>query len=145
MIGALKSLIDRPVVAVVISVVLFLLGAQAYFSLPVREFPKTTFGSVIVTTPYPGASADVVKGFITTPLECAVSSANGIEYITSSSVQGSSTITARLELNYDPNIAAADILAKVNQVANLLPAEAENPSVTTSIGSGGGAIFIGFQ
>ncbi|WP_299869890.1 efflux RND transporter permease subunit [uncultured Roseobacter sp.] len=145
MIGALKSLIDRPVVAVVISVVIFLLGAQAYFSLPIREFPKTTFGSVIVTTPYPGASADVVKGFITTPLERAVSSANGIEYITSSSVQGSSSITARLELNYDPNIAAADILAKVNQVANLLPAEAENPSVTTSIGAGGGAIFLGFQ
>ncbi|MEM8822321.1 MAG: efflux RND transporter permease subunit [Pseudomonadota bacterium] len=145
MIGALRSLVDRPVVSIVISVVILLLGAQAYFMLPVREFPKTTFGTITVTTPYPGASADVVKGFITTPLERVIASANGIEYTTSSSVQGSSTISARLVLNYDPNIAAADILAKVNQVANLLPAEAENPSVTTSVGTGGGAIFLGFQ
>ncbi|MEM7709460.1 MAG: efflux RND transporter permease subunit, partial [Pseudomonadota bacterium] len=145
MIGALKALIDRPVLSTVISLVLLLLGAQAFFSLSVREFPKTTFSTISVTTPYPGASADLVKGFITTPLERVIATANGIEYLQSNSVQGTSTIDARLELNYDPQTAVAEILAKINEVSNTLPAEAENPSVTIATGQGGGAIYLGFQ
>lgn len=145
MVAFLSGLVNRTVFSIVISLVLLLLGVQAFFTLTTREFPKTTFSTITITTPYPGADSALVKGFITTPLEQTISTANGIDYIQSVSVQGASTISARLELNYDPQSAVAEILTKINQVSNELPPQAENPQVTIQTGDSNSAIYIGFQ
>jgi multidrug efflux pump len=122
--------IKRPVLAIVVNLIIIIAGLQAIRSLNVRQYPKSENASVKVTTPYIGANADLVRGFVTSPLERAVASADGIEYIESQSSQGVSIITARLRLNYDGTKALAEINAKVNQVRNDLPPEAELPSVT---------------
>jgi multidrug efflux pump len=119
--------IRRPVLAVVVSLVIVIGGAQAYRSLKVRQYPKTENAAVTVTTVYVGASADLVRGFITTPLERVIAAADGVDYIESDSKQGLSTIRARLQLNYDPTRALAEIASKVDQVRRDLPPEAEVP------------------
>jgi multidrug efflux pump len=119
--------IRRPVLAIVVSLVILISGVQAYRSLNVRQWPQSENSSVTVTTVYVGASADLVRGFITTPLERAIAAADGIDYLSSSSTQGVSTITARLKLNYDPIKALAEIGSKVDQVRNVLPPEAQVP------------------
>jgi multidrug efflux pump len=121
--------IRKPVLAVVVSLVILISGLQAFHTLNVRQYPKSENASVTVTTIYVGASADLVRGFITTPLERAIAAADGIDYLSSSSTQGVSTITARLKLNYDPIKALAEISSKVDQVRNNLPAEAEVPVI----------------
>lgn len=121
--------IQRPVLAIVISLVIFIAGIQAYFSLNVRQYPRNDNAVVQLTTAYVGASAELVRGFITVPLERAVSAADGIDYIQSQSAQGLSTINIRLKLNYDPIKALAEISAKVDQVRNDLPPEAEVPTL----------------
>jgi multidrug efflux pump len=121
--------IRRPVLALVVSLVIIIAGAQAIFSLNVRQYPRSDIASVTVTTVYVGASADLVRGFITTPLERAIAAADGIDYLQSTSAQGVSTITARLKLNYDSNKALSEISSKVNQVRNDLPPEAEVPVI----------------
>lgn len=122
--------IRRPVLAIVVNLIIIIAGLQAIRTLNVRQYPKSENASIKVTTPYIGANADLVRGFVTSPLERAVASADGIEYIESQSSQGVSIITARLRLNYDGTKALAEINAKVNQVRNDLPPEAELPSVT---------------
>jgi multidrug efflux pump len=119
--------IRRPVLAIVVSLVILIAGVQAYRSLNVRQWPQSENASVTVTTVYVGASADLVRGFITTPLERAIAAADGIDYLQSSSTQGVSTITARLKLNHDPIKALAEISSKVDQVRNDLPPEAQVP------------------
>jgi multidrug efflux pump len=119
--------IRRPVLALVVNFVILIAGVQAYRSLNVRQWPRSENSTVTVSTVYVGASADLVKGFITTPLERAIAGADGIDYLSSSSVQGLSTITARLKLNYDPIKALAEIGSKVDQVRNNLPVEAQVP------------------
>lgn len=121
--------IRRPVLALVVNLVILIAGVQAYRTLNVRQYPLSENASVTVTTVYVGASADLVRGFITTPLERSIAAADGIDYISSTSIQGLSTITARLKLNYDPIKALADISAKVDQVRNNLPAEAQVPAL----------------
>ncbi len=121
--------IRRPVLAFVVSLVIIIAGAQAIFTLNVRQYPRSDIASVTVTTVYVGASADLVRGFITTPLERAIAAADGIDYLQSTSSQGISTITARLKLNYDSNKALSEISSKVNQVRNDLPPEAEVPVI----------------
>ena len=121
--------IRRPVLAVVLNLIIIIAGLQAVRSLTVRQYPESENASVIVRTIYIGADADLVRGFITVPLERAVASAAGIDYVQSSSEQGLSTITARLETNYDANDALAEISAKVDQVRNDLPPEAEVPTI----------------
>ena len=106
-----------------------MLGIQAYLSLSVRQYPRTDNSSVVVKTVYVGADADLVRGYITTPLERVIASADGIDYLESQSVQGMSTITARLKLNFDVNAALTQIQAKVAQVRNELPPEAEAPTI----------------
>jgi multidrug efflux pump len=101
--------IRRPVLATVVSLLVLVLGLRALISLPVRQFPKTENATVTVTTQYYGASADLVAGFITTPIESAVAEAQGIDYLTSSSTTGASTVTAALRLNYDSNRAQSEI------------------------------------
>jgi multidrug efflux pump len=122
--------IRKPVLALVVNVIIILAGLQAWKSLSVRQYPRSENASVTISTVYVGASADVVRGFITTAIERAVASADGIEYVESKSLQGLSLVTARLKLNYEQTKALADITAKVNQVRNELPQEAEVPSIS---------------
>src|SRR5439155_12854798 len=104
--------IKRPVLSVVVSLLILLIGFRAATSLPIRQYPKLSNTVVNVTTSYPGASAALIQGFITTPIEQAVASAEGVDYITSSSVQGTSTIQVYIKLNFDPNQALTEVLAK---------------------------------
>ena len=121
--------IRRPVLALVVNLVIIIAGLQAIRSLNVRQYPRSENSAVTVTTVYVGASADLVRGFITTPLERAIAAADGIDYIQSESKLGLSTITVRLKLNYDSIKALAEISSKVDQVRNDLPPEAEVPAM----------------
>ena len=121
--------IKRPVLALVVNLVILIAGFQAYRTLNVRQYPQSENATVTVTTVYVGATADLVRGFITTPLERSIAAADGIDYLSSTSAQGLSTITARLKLNYDPIKALSEISSKVDQVRNNLPAEAQIPSI----------------
>ncbi len=136
--------IKRPVLAVSISFLIALLGIQAIFKMQVREYPEMTNTVVTVTTSYYGASADLIQGFITQPLEQAVAQADNIDFMTSQSVMGQSTITVTMKLNTDPNAALSDILAKTNSVRSQLPKESEDPTVTMSTGSTTAVLYIGF-
>ena len=113
--------IKRPVVATVLSLLILLAGIQSARILNVRQYPKSDIAVVSVTTSYVGANADLVRGFITTPLERVIASADGIDYIESTSAQSLSTILVHLKLNYDTNAALTQIQAKVAQVRNQLP------------------------
>ncbi len=119
--------IRRPVLALVVNLLIILAGLQAIRSLNVRQYPKSENSAVTITTVYVGANAELVRGFITTPLERAIAAADGIDYLQSKSEQGLSTITARLKLNYDPIKALSEISSKVDQVRSDLPPEAEVP------------------
>jgi multidrug efflux pump len=121
--------IRRPVLAIVVNLLIIIAGLQALRSLNVRQYPKLESATVTVRTPYVGASADLVRGFITTPLERAIAAADGVDFMESQSVQGLSTINARLQLNYPAANALADISARVNQVRADLPPEAEVPAI----------------
>lgn len=121
--------IRRPVLAVVVNLLIIIAGLQAISSLTVRQYPKSENSAITITTPYVGASADLVRGFITTPLERAIAAADGIDYIESQSLQGVSIIRARLKLNYDGTKALAEISSKVDQVRADLPPEAEVPVI----------------
>jgi len=122
--------IRRPVLAIVINLVVLIAGLQAIRTLNVRQYPRLESATVTVKTVYVGASSDLVRGFITTPLERSIAAADGIDYIESQSVQGLSTISVRLRLNFDAARALADITARVNQVRADLPPEAEIPALS---------------
>src|SRR4030081_566381 len=121
--------IRRPVLAIVVNLLIVIAGVQAIRSLNVRQYPRSENAAITVTTVYVGANADLVRGFITTPLERVIAAADGIEYIESSSAQGLSTITVHLKLNYDTNAALTQIQAKVAQVKNDLPPESQVPVI----------------
>ena len=121
--------IHRPVLALVISFVIVIAGLQAVGSLNVRQYPRSENATVTVATVYTGASADLVRGFITTPLERAIAAADGIDYIESQSSQGRSAISVRLKINYDATKALAEISSKVDQVRADLPPESEVPII----------------
>jgi multidrug efflux pump len=121
--------IRRPVLALVVNLIILIAGLQAMRTLNVRQYPRSENASVTVSTVYVGASADLVRGFITTPLERAIAAADGIEYMQSQSTLGLSTITIRLKLNYDSTKALAEISSKVDQVRRDLPPEAEVPVI----------------
>ncbi|MDQ2696495.1 MAG: efflux RND transporter permease subunit, partial [Pseudomonadota bacterium] len=138
--------VRRPVLALVVNIVIIIAGVQAWWSLSVRQYPRSENASVTVATVYVGASAEVVRGFITTAIERAIASADGIDYVESKSLQGLSLVTARLKLNYDATRALADITAKVNQVRNELPAEAEVPAISVqSADSEFAAAYLSFS
>jgi len=121
--------IRRPVVAVVVNLIILIAGLHAVTSLTVRQYPRNENATVTVTTVYVGASAELVRGFVTQPLERAIAAADGIEYLQSASKLGLSTITVRLKLNYDAKKALSEINSKINQVRNDLPPEAEVPII----------------
>jgi multidrug efflux pump len=138
--------IKRPVLAIVVSLVILIAGLQAIRSLSVRQYPRSDIAVVQVTTVYVGANADLVRGFITTPLERVIASADGIDYMESTSAQGISTITVHLKLNYDTNAALTQVQAKVAQVRNDLPPEAEAPVIDLQTADTQFAsIYIGFS
>jgi multidrug efflux pump len=122
--------IRRPVLATVVSLIILIAGLQAIRSLNVRQYPRSENATITVTTVYVGASANLVRGFVTQPLERAIAAADGIDYMESASKLGLSTITIHLRLNYDSKKALAEISSKVDQVRNDLPPEAEIPTLT---------------
>jgi multidrug efflux pump len=121
--------IKKPVLAVVINLVILAIGWRAITSLPVRQYPRLESSAIIITTTYVGANADTIRGFITTPIERAVSAIDGIDYIESTSNASVSVVTVRLRLNHPSNAALAEISARLNQVRSTLPPEAESPVV----------------
>src|SRR5207249_2910423 len=138
--------IKRPVLAIVVNLVILIAGLQAIRSLSVRQYPRSDIAEVQVSTVYVGANADLVRGFITTLLERVIASADGIDYMESSSAQGLSTITVHLRLNYDTNAALTQIQAKVAQVRNDLPPEAEAPIIELETADNQfAAIYLGFS
>lgn len=134
--------IHRPVLASVVSLLILVLGIRAITALELRQYPETENTVVTVATSYPGASSELVKGFITTPLQQAIAEADGIDYLSSSSRQGSSTIEAHMRLNYDPHAAVAEIQAKVASQRNVLPEEAEDPVITSQTGDSTALMYI---
>src|SRR6516164_2896659 len=121
--------IKRPVLAMVVSFVILIAGLQAMKTLNVRQYPRSDIAAITVTTIYVGADAELVRGFITTPIERAIAAADGIDYIQSQSTQGQSLVTARLKLNYDANKALSDISSRVDAIRNNLPPESQIPVI----------------
>ena len=142
--GFTDIFIHRPVLASVVSLLLLVLGLRAITSLEVRQYPKTENTVVTIRTPYPGASSELVKGFITTPLQQAVAEADGIDYITSSSKQGLSTIEIYMKLNYDAHAAVAEIQAKVASQRGVLPEQADDPIIEAVTGDATSLMYIAF-
>jgi multidrug efflux pump len=137
--------VKRPVLAIVVNLVILIAGLQSIRALSVRQYPRSDIAVVRVSTIYVGAAADLVRGFITTPLERVIASADGIDYVESSSAQGLSTITVHLKLNYDTNAALTQVQAKVAQVRNELPPEAEAPVIELETADTQfAAMYIGF-
>src|SRR5881296_1410350 len=137
--------IRRPVLAIVVNLVILIAGLQSIRALSVRQYPRSDIAVVRVSTVYVGANADLVRGFITTPLERVIASADGIDYMESSSAQSLSTITVHLKLNYDTNAALTQIQAKVAQVRNNLPPQAEAPVIELETADNQfAAMYIGF-
>jgi len=136
--------IHRPVLATVVSLLILLLGLRSLGLLEVRQFPLIKNTVITVTTAYPGASSELVKGFITTPIQQAMSEANGIDFISSTSSQGRSTIEAQMRLNYDPNAAIAEIQAKVASKRGELPAEVEDPVIESTTGDRTALMYLAF-
>ncbi len=138
--------VKRPVLAMVVNLVIIIAGLQAVRSLSVRQYPRSDIAVIQVSTVYVGANADLVRGFITTPLERVIASADGIDYMESTSAQGLSTITVHLKLNYDTNAALTQIQAKVQQVKNDLPPESQVPVIDLETADTEfAAMYIGFS
>ena len=138
--------VKRPVLAIVVNLVILIAGLQAIRSLSVRQYPRSDISVVTVSTVYVGANADLVRGFITTPLERVIASADGIDYMESTSGQGLSTISVHLKLNYDTNAALTQVQAKVAQVRNDLPPEAEAPVIELETADTQfAAMYLGFS
>ena len=136
--------IRRPVLAIVVSLLIVVLGLRSLVSLPINQYPHTQNAVVTVSTTYFGADAQTVAGFITQPLESAIAQAQGIDYLSSTSSSGVSTITATLRLNYDANRALTEINTQVNSVKNQLPAQAQQPVLTVQTGQTTDAMYMGF-
>ncbi len=136
--------IRRPVLATVVSLMILVIGARAFFALSVLEFPRTENAVITVTTTYYGADPDTIAGFITTPMENAIAQADGIDTMTSISRSGVSAITLNLLLNYDSNRAMTEVNAKINSVLNQLPSGVQQPVMTVKVGQSLDAMIIGF-
>ncbi len=137
--------IKRPVLASVVSLMLLLVGIQAGLKLQIRQYPELQQTTLTITTTYPGANAELIRGFITTPLEQAVASTEGIDTLVSSSQQNVSTITLNLRLNASADRAMTDVLAKINQVKSTLPREANDPIVLKKTGQGFALMYLSFN
>jgi len=137
--------IRRPVLGIVVSLLIFVLGLRAVMSLPVLQYPYTESATITITTSYPGADPSVVAGFITTPLENAVAQVNGIDYMTSTSQTSTSTITINLQLNHDPDAALTEINAKISSVLNQLPSGTQQPVLVLQQDETTDAMYVAFS
>lgn len=136
--------VHRPVLALVISSLIVLSGLFALNKLPIRQYPMLENSTINITTEYPGASAELMQGFVTQPIAQAVSSVEGIDYLTSSSVQGRSNITLRMQLNRDSTQAMTEVMTRVNQVRYRLPEDTFDPVIERSAGSDTALAYVGF-
>ncbi|ABA56732.1 Acriflavin resistance protein [Nitrosococcus oceani ATCC 19707] len=136
--------VRRPVLASVVSLLILLIGMRSLTLLEVRQYPETENTVVTVSTAYPGASSELINGFITTPLQQAIAEAEGIDYLVATSTQGHSIIEAHMVLNYDSNAAVAEIQAKVASQRNVLPEEAENPVIDSTTGDSTALMYMAF-
>src|SRR5262249_45142586 len=127
--------IKRPVLAIVISLLIFLFGLRAVHDLPLRQFPLLENTVITIDTVYPGADAGLIQGFITTPLEKSIGGADGIDYITSDSNESISSIKAHILLNYNPDKAFTSVMSKVAEVRGQLPSEVEDPIIKKETGA----------
>ena len=137
--------IRRPVLACVVSLLILFVGFQAYSKLQIRQYPELESTSITITTTYPGANAELIKGFITTPIAQAVASAEGIDTLVSNSQQNASTITLNLRLNANADRAVADVLSKINQVKYQLPRESQDPVVVKKTGDSTALMYLSFN
>src|ERR1035438_6382803 len=137
--------IRRPVLATVVSLMILVLGLRAVGSLPILQYPRTENTVVTVSTTYYGADPDVIAGFISTPLENATAQANGIDYMSSTSQSGGSTIPVYLRLNYDADKALTEINTKIASVLNQLPSGTQQPVLTVKVGQTIDAMYMGFD
>jgi len=138
--------VKRPVLAIVVNLVILIAGLYAVRSLSVRQYPRSDIAVIQVSTVYVGASADLVRGFVTTPIERVIASADGIDYMESTSAQGLSTITVHLKINYDTTAALTQIQAKVAQVRNDLPPDAQIPVIDLETADTQfAAMYLGFS
>ena len=136
--------IRRPVLATVVSLIILLLGIRAGLDLNVRQYPELQNAQITVSVAYPGADAELMRGFITTPLEREIATAEGIDFLTSTTMLGSSLIIANLRLDKDPNEALTEISSKVSKLRNQLPQEAEDPVVQIAAAQGTAAMYLSF-
>lgn len=137
--------IRRPVLATVVSLLILLIGVQAGFKLQIRQYPELSQTTLTITTVYPGANADLIKGFITQPIEQAVASTEGVDTLVSNSQQNVSTITLNMRLNANPDRAVADVLSKIQQVKTQLPRDAQDPAVVKQTGQGFALLYMSFN
>ncbi len=137
--------VRRPILAVVVSLLIFFVGLKAVTSLQLRQFPRYDAALIGISTGFPGASPALMQGFVTTPLEQAVSSAEGIDYLVSTSSQNRSNVTAFLKLNYDANKALTEIMTKVQQVKNVIPRGAFDPVIYKQNTAGQPVLYVGFS
>lgn len=137
--------IRRPVLATVISLIILCIGLRALVELPLRQFPKMENTVISVTTVYPGANAELMQGFITAPLQKAIATADGIDYLTGQSIQGVSTIKAFIKLNQNPSAAMTEVMSKVAQVTSILPKESNQPIIKKETGDSVSLMYIGFN
>ncbi|MGM0434496.1 MAG: efflux RND transporter permease subunit [Pseudomonadota bacterium] len=137
--------VHRPVLATVVSLLILLLGVRSAMEMEIRQYPELESTTVTVTTAYPGASSDLVQGFVTTPLQQAIAEADGIDYLTATSRQGSSIIEAKMDLNYDANAALSEIQAKVASQRNELPEASRDPVIESETGDSTALMYIAFH
>lgn len=137
--------VKRPVLAIVVNLFLLLAGGLALQKMTVRQYPETKNAVISVSTSYPGASADLIRGFVTTPLEREIASADGIDYVESISAPNISIIKSQLRLNYDPNAALTQITAKVNRVRSELPSGAQDPVFDVQVGESTASMYLAFS
>ncbi|OYV55731.1 MAG: multidrug efflux protein [Acidiphilium sp. 20-67-58] len=137
--------IRRPVLSIVVSAAILVLGLRALGGLPVLEYPKTENATITITTSYPGADPNTIAGFVTTPIEHAIAQVNGIDYMTSQSQTSTSTIKVYLVLNYNPDKALTEIQAQIQSVLNQLPSGTQQPQLKLQVGQQLDAMYIGFK
>ncbi|BBD36771.1 acriflavine resistance protein B [Aminobacter sp. Y103A] len=137
--------IRRPVLSTVVALMILLLGFQGLFNLSVRQYPKVEETVITITTVYPGASADLIQGFITAPIAAAVATTENIDYVTSQSRPSSSTVTVQMELGSNPDTALTEVMSKVQQVRGQLPSDAKDPTIVKGTGQQFAIMYLAMQ
>ncbi|WP_434620263.1 efflux RND transporter permease subunit [Tabrizicola sp. M-4] len=137
--------IKRPVLSTVLGFLILLLGLQGFFNLQIREYPEVEETVITVTTVYPGASPDLIQGFITAPIAAAVATTENVDYITSTSRPSASTVTVNMRLGANPDIALTEVMSKVQQVRSRLPSEAEDPTIVKGTGMTFATMYLAMQ